>query len=82
MPRNYKREYSTYQGTEEQKKRRAERNKARRKAMKEGKVHKGDGKDVHHPTKNTASKKVKVMSKSRNRADNGHRPGERQKRKK
>lgn len=48
MARDYKREYATYQGTEEQKKKRAERNKARRKLMKEGKVRKGDGNDVAH----------------------------------
>ena len=46
--RNYKREYDTYKGTEEQKKKRAMRNNARRKAMREGKVSKGDGKDVAH----------------------------------
>lgn len=46
--RNYKKEYATYQGTEEQKKHRAERNKARRKAIREGKAHKGDGMDVAH----------------------------------
>jgi hypothetical protein len=48
MARNYKQEYATYQGTEEQKKNRAERNKARRQATREGKVHKGDGMDVAH----------------------------------
>lgn len=47
-PRPYKKEYEQYQGTEEQKKKRAERNAARRKLMKEGKVSKGDGKDVAH----------------------------------
>ena len=31
--RDYKAEYAKYQGTEEQKKKRAQRNKARRKAM-------------------------------------------------
>ena len=46
--RNYKREYETYQGTEEQKKKRAMRNNVRRKALREGKVHKGDGMDVAH----------------------------------
>ena len=46
--RNYKQEYAIYQGTEEQKKNRAERNKARRKAVREGKAHKGDGMDVAH----------------------------------
>lgn len=48
MARNYKREYETYQGTEEQKKKRAMRNNVRRKALREGKVHKGDGMDVAH----------------------------------
>lgn len=48
MARNYKREYEMYQGTEQQKKNRAQRNAARRKLMREGKVHKGDGKDVAH----------------------------------
>jgi superfamily I DNA/RNA helicase len=48
MARDYKREYATYQGTEEQKKKRAQRNKARRRLLKEGKVHKGDGMDVAH----------------------------------
>jgi len=46
--RNYRREYLTYQGSEEQKKNRAERNAARNKLMKAGKVHKGDGMDVDH----------------------------------
>lgn len=48
MARDYKREYATYQGTPEQKHNRAERNKARRELQREGKVHKGDGKDVDH----------------------------------
>lgn len=47
-PRPYKKEYEQYQGTEEQKKKRAKRNAARRKLMREGRVHKGDGNDVDH----------------------------------
>jgi hypothetical protein len=47
-PRNYRNEYDAYQGTEKQKKNRAERNTARRQAEKAGTVSKGDGKDVHH----------------------------------
>jgi hypothetical protein len=47
-PRPYKKEYEQYQGTPEQIKKRAERNAARRKLEKDGKVHKGDGKDVAH----------------------------------
>lgn len=48
MPRDYKKEYREYQGTEEQKHNRALRNHARRELAREGRVHKGDGKDVDH----------------------------------
>lgn len=47
-PRPYKKEYEEYQGTPEQIKKRTERNKARATMMKNGKVKKGDGKDVAH----------------------------------
>jgi hypothetical protein len=47
-PRDYKQEYATYQGKPEHIKERAERNKGRRKLVKEGKLHKGDGKDAAH----------------------------------
>lgn len=46
--RNYRKEYDDYQGTPLQKKRRADRNRARRQAMKQGRVHKGDGKELDH----------------------------------
>ena len=79
MQRNYKREYASYQGTTQQKKRRAMRNKARRTMLRAGKVHKGDDKDVAHKTalsrggKNTSSN-WKVESKTGNRsfARRGH----------
>jgi hypothetical protein len=48
--RNYREEYDNYQGTEDAKKKRAQRNKARRMLEREGVVHKGDGKDVDHKT--------------------------------
>lgn len=48
MVRDYKKEYEDFGGTEEQKKRRAERNAARRKAIREGRAKKGDGKEVDH----------------------------------
>jgi hypothetical protein len=48
MTRNYKQEYANYDGTEAVKKKRAQRNKARRMLEREGVVHKGDGKDVDH----------------------------------
>ena len=70
--RNYKREYETYQGTEEQKKKRAMRNNVRRKALREGKVHKGDGMDVAHVKafdKGGSNKDgVRVESASKNRS--------------
>lgn len=54
MPRNYAKEYANYDGTPVVKKKRAQRNKARRIMEREGVVHKGDGKDVDH--KNPLSK--------------------------
>ncbi len=48
MTRNYKQEYANYDGTEVVKKKRAQRNKARRMLEAKGVVHKGDGKDVDH----------------------------------
>lgn len=71
MPRNYKREYETYHGSEEQKKNRAARNKARRQAIRDGKAKKGDGKDVHHTTaisKGGIKSKTKVVDDSVNRS--------------
>lgn len=47
-PRPYKKEYDTYQGKPEQIKNRAKRNAARAELEKQGKVTKGDGKDVDH----------------------------------
>ena len=47
-PRPYKKEYEQYDGTPAVKKKRAERNKARKIMEKAGLVHKGDGKDVDH----------------------------------
>jgi hypothetical protein len=71
-PRPYKKEYEQYQGTEEQKKKRAQRNAARAKLMKAGKVHKGDGMDVAHIKafdKGGANKDgVRVESASKNRS--------------
>lgn len=62
-----------YNGSEEQKKRRAERNASRAKMVKAGKAHKNDGRDVDHRNHNTADKSMKnlsMMSKSKNRAAN------------
>ena len=67
--RNYRKEYDNYQGSEEQKKRRASRNAARTKMAKAGLVKKGDGKDVTHTTGNPMNnKKLGVAPKSVNRS--------------
>ena len=69
--RDYKKEYSNYQGTAEQKKKRASRNSARSAMVKAGKVRKGDGKDVDHRNgnpKDNSKKNLRVASKSSNRS--------------
>lgn len=71
--RNYRSEYENYQGSEVQKKNRAKRNAARRKLMREGKVAKGDGKDVDHSTPisrggGNGKGNLRVMDKSKNRS--------------
>jgi hypothetical protein len=48
--RNYRAEYDNYQGKPDQIAKRGARNAARAKLAKEGKVKKGDGKDVDHAT--------------------------------
>ncbi len=73
MSRDYDKEYREYHGTEEQKKRRAARNKARRHLEKAGRVHKGDGKDVDHRDRNphnNSPDNVTIRSKHANRGDN------------
>jgi 5-methylcytosine-specific restriction endonuclease McrA len=73
MPRNYKSEYANYHSKPEQKKKRAQRNKARREVEKAGKVRKGDGKDVNHKVplakggSNNRSN-LSVTSRSKNRS--------------
>lgn len=77
--RDYKKEYREYHGTPEQKRRRADRNAARRKAEKEGKVRKGDGKEVHHQgASRTGSLRrfaTRVLSRVANRRIQPDRPG-------
>lgn len=58
MPRDYRSEYKNYQGSTEQKKRRAKRNAARNKMIKAGKARKGDGKDVAHKNGNPNDNKM------------------------
>lgn len=76
MARDYKSEYKNYHSKPEQKKNRAKRNAARNKLEKEGRVSKGDGKDVHHkkPLKSggsNAKKNLAVASKTKNRSAGG-----------
>ena len=77
--RNFRKEYDEYQGTTEQKRRRAQRNAARRKAMREGRVKKGDGKEIDHLGFNRRGKldnsKVRVVSKKTNRSRQPKRDG-------
>jgi hypothetical protein len=60
-----------YQSTEFQKKRRAARNKARRRLLAEGRVKKGDGKEVDHKNGNpldNSKGNLRVVPRSVNRA--------------
>lgn len=60
-----------YNAKPEQKKRRAQRNAARAKLMKAGKVRKGDGKDVAHKDNNTGNNSMRnllVQAPSKNRS--------------
>jgi hypothetical protein len=76
--RDLKKEYRDYHGKPEQKKRRAQRNKARAKAVKAGKVRKGDGKEVDHVGANRKGKlgnKTRVVSRKTNRKKQPKRNG-------
>ena len=67
--RDYKKEYE-YHGTPKQKRRRAERNAARRKMVKAGLASRGDGRDVNHmdrQTSNNSRSNLKVTSQKKNR---------------
>jgi len=71
--RDYRKEYDTYHAKPEQKKKRAMRNAARRELQAEGRVSKGDGKEVDHkkPLRaggSNARSNLQVTSVSKNRA--------------
>lgn len=75
MPKNPNRDYkkeTAYENSPAQVKRREARNKARRKAEKAGKVHKGDGKELDHVgfhrTGSLDNVPTKVVSKKANRS--------------
>lgn len=83
--RDYEREYRRFQSSKKAKKDRASRNTARRRAEREGRVHKGDGKEVDHvdsnPRRNSPSN-LRVVSRRTNRAkkENSRRRGSRRNR--
>lgn len=71
--RDYKTQYAKYDGREDVKKDRAKRNAARSQLEKEGKVRKGDGKDVDHKRPlskggSTGRSNLRVASRSSNRS--------------
>lgn len=69
--RNYRREYKLYHGKPEQIRRRAQRNKSRRAAVRAGLVRKGDGKDVHHRDNNPHNQSrsnIEIMDRRKNRS--------------
>lgn len=78
-------EYKKFQSSDKAKSERAARNSARRSAIRAGKAHKGDGKEVHHsdsnPQHNSASN-LRVISRKANRSkkENSRRRGSRRNR--
>lgn len=68
--RDYKKEYREYHALPEQKKRRADRNAARRKAERAGKVRKGDDKEVHHVGSHRTGRLKNVRTRVTSRAAN------------
>jgi len=84
MPRNYKDEYKKHHSSTKAKKDRAARNKARRKAIRDGRVSKGSTSDIDHrnPLRSGGSRSTsntRIRSINSNRSDNGHRKGEKHK---
>lgn len=75
-------ELSRFQSSKKAKKDRAARNKARRQAEREGKVHKGDNREVHHVDSNAQhnnKSNLRVVSRkfNRSRRENSRRRGSR-----
>lgn len=65
-----KHEYEKFQSSAKAKAERASRNSARRSALKSGRVHKGDGRDIDHKNSNPRDNRpsnLRVMSASANR---------------
>lgn len=77
--RDYAKEYREYHATAAQKKRRAARNQARREAIRDGRVRKGDNKELDHVgshrTGNLRRVPTRVVSRHVNRIRQPDRPG-------
>ena len=70
--RNYKDEYRKFQSSIKDIRARAKRNAARRKAIREGRAKKGDGKEVHHVNGNpmdNSKDNLRVVSRKYNRQE-------------
>ena len=68
--RDYRDEYDKFHSSTKSKKDRASRNKVRREAERDGRVSKGDGKDIDHRNGNPRDNRrsnLRVVSKSANR---------------
>lgn len=83
--RDYEREYKRFQSSKKAKKDRAARNNARRKALAEGRVHRGDDKEVDHKDSNpqhNSGSNLRVVSRkfNRSRKENSRRRGSRRNR--
>lgn len=79
-----KHEYERFQSSKKAKKDRAARNKARREALREGKVHRGDGKEIDHiqglsSGGSNSRNNIRVVSRkfNRSRKQNSRRRGSR-----
>ena len=73
--RDYKKEYQEYHSKPEQRANRSKRVLARRKLEKEGRVSKGDGKDVDHKdgnAQNNSTSNLRVMNRHLNRSRNNN----------
>tara|TARA_R100000654_G_C2673335_1_gene126401 strand:- start:53 stop:304 length:252 start_codon:yes stop_codon:yes gene_type:complete len=74
--RNYDEEYELFHKSKKAKKARAGRNYRRRKAAREGRVKKGDGKDLHHYVVGGVTKtRVEDASVNRGRSEASRKPG-------
>jgi hypothetical protein len=74
--RNYQREYRLFHKSKKAKKARAGRNFRRRRAERDGRVSKGDGKDVHHYTVGGRTMtRIEPASVNRGRSEASRRPG-------